>query len=621
VATDEHAKEYLDYYLELTSDPDFAVMLEGPWGSGKSYFVNQYFRARFAGARKKNTEAKDPLIHVTLFGVRELSDITAQMFEKVYPALSGKTANAVNTIASRALSVVGLRLDPKENAELLQGMLLNLKDKIIVFDDFERSPLPLVEVMGYINRYVEHHKLKVVVVASEEDIPEGQIEEYKKRKEKLIGKTIRVGSDPSVVLDIFVAKLTSAESIAVIQKQREKLLITFKASTKPNLRSLRAILLDYERLVTLVDPRLRAQKIAMAELLLYMIAVGMEFRSGGLDVAKLRALQNDAKRGLAIRSKSTPQSDGDLGDVDLRRRYELVSWSDPVVPPESLAELFASGSFSIAAVNEHLSRHPSVVGYAEAPAWRLMWNWHDLPETNYRRARDTVERQLKAREIVHPGQILHIAGTCLRLRAYGDDLLGGQAVEAYFCDYLADLETSGALEAAPELFGLMGGSYAGLGYNEHDTPDFKKVHALVKAASARALDRRMRSEAPDLLARLRSDPSNVSMLHEWGLRERKYGGIAILNHVVVTDFADLAIVDSKLNDKLLAALSERYRQGYSTELAAEVDWLGQLRAELDSRVIKAAPPYVELGKIQLAYFFKDIDNLVAAASGKSISKS
>jgi hypothetical protein len=54
LSKDAAAREYLDYYLDLPDDRDFAVMLEGPWGSGKSFFVDRYFGDRLAKLRAKN---------------------------------------------------------------------------------------------------------------------------------------------------------------------------------------------------------------------------------------------------------------------------------------------------------------------------------------------------------------------------------------------------------------------------------------------------------------------------------------------------------------------------------------------------------------------------------------
>ena len=605
------AREFLDYYLSLEGDPEFAVLLEGPWGSGKSHFVNTYFHDRFVESQKKDADAKNPLIHVTLFGVRELSDITTQMFEKAHPILGGKAVKLINTIGSKVGGIIGLGLDPKENAGLLESMALDLKDRILVFDDLERSPLPLVEVMGFINRFVEHDKLKVIVVASEKDIPEAQQDEYNGRKEKLIGKTIKVGSEPSEVLDFFTKQLKMTEVLRAITDNRDRLLATFAASGRPNFRSLRAVLLDYERLATLADPRLRASSDAMGQLLLNMVALGVEFRSGALNDKTLRNLQADIRLRLKLAASSKPDTNEQTNAVALRTRYEYVAFDDPIVRPDHLADLFTSGMIDIAAVNEHIGRHTAVVGYSEVPAWRFMWNWYDHPESHYRIARARFVDDLTNRKITHPGQILHAAGSLIRLKKYGDDLIGGRSVKAYFTDYLADIEKADTLEAAIDLFGPGAGSYGSLVYNEDDTPEFATIHALVKSATKRALDRTMKACAPDLLKRLQADPDDGQMLHEWGLDKGNYGGIAVLHHIPVEDFASLALIDGKPNDQLMAALNERHNQGYGAALDPELPWLKRLRAELMVRSATLAPPFCAFSKKRLDYWFNDHDIRIA----------
>lgn len=610
------AKDFLDYYLALEGDPEFAVLLEGPWGSGKSHFVDTYFRERLAEAKEVDPDAKDPLIHVTLFGVRELSDITTQMFEKAHPILGGKAVKLINTVGSKVGGIFGLSLDPKENATLLESMTLNLKDRVLVFDDLERSPLPLVEVMGFINRFVEHDKLKVIVVASEGDIPPDQKNEYKARKEKLVGKTIKVGSDPGEVLDVFTKRLKVEEVLKAIATNRDRLLATFRASGRPNFRSLRAVLLDYERLVTMADPRLRASEEAMGQLLLNMVALGVEFRSNALDDKALRNLQTDIRLRLKLGGNHKPDTEEQERASDLRHRYEHVSFDDPIVRPDHLADLFASGTCDITAINEHIGQHPTVVGQAEVPAWRFMWSWYDHSESDYRAARKRFIEDLDGRKITHPGQILHAAGSTLRLQGYGDDLLDGRTVLDFFSDYLEELEKSGTLEPAPDLFGYAAGSYAGLVYNEADTPEFAVIRELVKTYSHRALERAMQDSAPELLRRLQSEPENGQMLHEWGLSDGHFGGVAVLHNIAVEDFADLALIDGKPNDRLLAALRERHQQGYGAALDPELPWLEELRRELLTRASALSPPYRAFAEMRLGYWFDDHQERIEAYRAK-----
>ena len=612
MTTDPAARAYLDYYLDRPGNPDFAVMLEGPWGSGKSFFIEQYFSARLAAARANDPAAKEE-IRVSLFGVSDLSEVSSLIFAKAHPWLSGKTAKVANTVLSKAITYLGVATDPKENQKLLQDTMLSLEGRVLIFDDLERCPMSVVEVMGFINRFVEQDKIKVVVVASEEDIPPEQREDYKARKEKLIGKTMRVGSDVGTVLDAFAADLKMPEAKAAILAHRDAVLNTFAARGKPNFRSLRAILFDFDRIIELADPKLRASNDALGALLLYMVAIGMEYRSDGIDADGLRTLDVDILYRLNF--NNAPVSDKRQRARALRDKYPLVSWSDPVVPPEMLADLFASGTLDVAALNDHLSKHPRVVGIAATPEWRAMWNFYDMGATDYAHVRTAFADQLAHRKIIHPGELLHAVGTSLRLLKYKDDVLGGVKPKTFFKAYLADLEKTDALLAVPELFGPLGRSYAGLVYNEADTPEFVELHALVQAATMWALARRMSGEVADLLKRLQDNPRDGAMLHEWGLEQGNYAGVGILHNIAVNDMADLLLADSKFNDPLMAALAVRFENAqHDNALDVEKAWIRKLHAELKLRLKSVTQPHRSLGEGRLSYWFDKVKAWAAPPS-------
>jgi len=45
-----------------------------------------------------------------------------------------------------------------------------------------------------------------------------------------------------------------------------------------------------------------------------------------------------------------------------------------------------------------------------------MWSWYDHPESSYRAARARFADDLAGRRITHPVQILHAAGSSMRLQ-------------------------------------------------------------------------------------------------------------------------------------------------------------------------------------------------------------
>ena len=601
MSSNDAARQFLDHFLDQPGDPEFAVMLEGPWGSGKTYFVRNYFEDRITRARRSDPDTKGE-IRISLFGVRDLSEVTSQIFAQVHPWLGGKAAKIVNIVASRAASGFGVSLDEKKNESMLQDMLLNLEGRVLVFDDFERCPLDVIEVMGFINRFVEQDRLKVLVVASEADIDPEQASEYRSRKEKLIGKTVRVGSEPAEVLDHFTKALGSAEAKVAIEANREAVLQTFGAAGSPNYRSLRAVLGDFDRLVSVTDSRLRENPNALRRLLLFMIATGFEWRLNRLDSQRLPQLLHDMERAV---NKAEPDR---LQARAIRDRYPLVTWRDPIVPPDQLARLFASGAINVPVLNAFLEQHPLVAGNAHVPNWRLMWSWHHLTPAEYRTVRDKLLQQLKNREVTHPGEILHIAGTAIQLKTYGDDLLGRKGPESYFRSYLSDLAKTDTLLAAPELFEVPAPSHASLGYQEEDTKEFRTVFDLVRNATSGALARRMTREAPALLKRLRAAPGNGRMLFEWGLEGANYGGVAILHNIHVNEMADLLLPEGRTNDGLMACLTARYEHAPTMgSLDPEQPWLRKLRTELRRRARKSPPPFGQFSEQRLEGWFAKLN--------------
>ncbi|RWM89498.1 MAG: hypothetical protein EOR84_23895 [Mesorhizobium sp.] len=518
MSTNDDVREYLDYYLSSKLEADFAVMLNGPWGAGKTHFIKAYFKEREDKAR-----SEDPLqplghLYASLYGVRSTSEITDQFFAQAHPVLNSKAARLFGTLVSRAVNgAVGTDVNSGgENRSVIQDMVLKLEGRVLIFDDLERCAMPLVDVMGFINAYVEHEGLQVIVIANENDIPEKQKPDYSRKKEKLVGKTLRVTSEPEVVLRSFVSKLTHSKAIEIIERETGALLRTFEASGKQNFRSLRSVLSDYERLVAASDPRLQESPQAMTRLLLFMMATGLEHRSGELTGAEIADLP-DTMRSRTIALVTRKEKSPDILKAErLEATYSDVDWRDAIVPPAALAKLFETGIVDIISINEHLSRHPLVVGYTQTPAWRQLWNWADLPRSQYLEARGELVAQLRAYELKHPGIILHAAGIVLGTEAFGDHLLGDDDVVSFFGRYVEHLQVIGKLEPARELFGIMGGSYASLGYGSKDTPEFRTIYAAVRAATNTSFADQMRTVASTYLDRIRGNPAAYSSLHEYG---------------------------------------------------------------------------------------------------------
>ena len=102
----------------------------------------------------------------------------------------------------------------------------------------------------------------------------------------------------------------------------------------------------------------------------------------------------------------------------------------------------------------------------------------------------------------------------------------------------------------------------------------------------------MKAAAPALVEQLRKPGNEGEALYDGQPQEGRYGGVAILHHVQVTDFADLLVEGGQVNRPLVAALVRRY-QYWATEmeLLVERPWLDALKAELDARADAVGAPF------------------------------
>lgn len=152
----------------------YALMLDGKWGSGKSYFIRNKIMDRLA----KDTEVTP--IYVSLYGLHTISELV----DKVYMSMAEKKIGVPTIQLWRMVKpfiAPGISLQigvPKESVDNLGGTLRDLfKDKILdmekqcfIFDDFERCMIPMNELLGEISRMLEEYCAKILIVANESEI-------------------------------------------------------------------------------------------------------------------------------------------------------------------------------------------------------------------------------------------------------------------------------------------------------------------------------------------------------------------------------------------------------------------------------------------------------------------
>lgn len=121
------------------------------------------------------------------------------------------------------------------------------KKLVLVFDDFERCKIGVIDLLGIINTYVEDKRIKTIVIASEDNIEDE--ENYKTFKEKVVERTVKLDMEYRRIQQEMIEdyKTETSEYKEFLKKESPKLFQVFEESGSRNLRTFKSCLIDFER--------------------------------------------------------------------------------------------------------------------------------------------------------------------------------------------------------------------------------------------------------------------------------------------------------------------------------------------------------------------------------------
>ena len=249
----EDILRFLEKYKD-DPDPQYAVLLDGKWGCGKTFFIKSWLDTF-------QTENEDELtpMYVSLFGVQTVKQINDTINGLLFPFMNSKVYKIGKTItkmvASAALrfnvdydgdkksdGTVDFKLDPL--MDLLNDKKEELKGRrILIFDDLERANIGVKELYGYINRFVEHNRFKVIVVCNSTEITDK--ETFNRFREKIIGRTFEINSDIDAAINSFANEIPTSY---FVQQHISEVKEAFKLTGYSNLRVLRQCIRDLNQI-------------------------------------------------------------------------------------------------------------------------------------------------------------------------------------------------------------------------------------------------------------------------------------------------------------------------------------------------------------------------------------
>ena len=197
-------EEYLNEYIGM-SEADFAVLISGLWGCGKTTLVSKWMA-------KTKIREKKKWVYVSVNGAATIEEIKHRVFEEAYPSAAKvlTVAKSVSSVISSFVGTLSCAKGTKEvsaeahfdQLEKLVPKRLNVRCDVIVFDDIERAVVRIEELLGYFSKLLADGT-KIILVGDEKILAERWIDQkdenrglyvqgYEKQKEKVIGQTFAV---------------------------------------------------------------------------------------------------------------------------------------------------------------------------------------------------------------------------------------------------------------------------------------------------------------------------------------------------------------------------------------------------------------------------------------------
>ena len=179
--TEQQISEEVLRYLNDNSY-NYAVLIDGEWGSGKTYFVTNSL-SREIEKQEKTYEHPRPIKYISLYGCKTINDVQENIAwsfaedarEKILNKAGwGKCGDTVSRNVLLSSEKIGnaimKKLLPETSLYKIASDWLNLGAFIFIFDDLERCDCSLNEVFGFLNELVEHENTKVIIIANEKEI-------------------------------------------------------------------------------------------------------------------------------------------------------------------------------------------------------------------------------------------------------------------------------------------------------------------------------------------------------------------------------------------------------------------------------------------------------------------
>ena len=153
---EELVESILDY---VRADyTDYAIMINGEWGSGKTYFWNHRIKDKIESLQLNGK--KYTTIYMSLYGISNLEEIskkifieTTQLMDKgLKKYMESHNQTTIPEYAKTGIDMANAFGISKTGDKVDYERFFSTDDKVLCFDDLERANVDVVDILGKWNR-------------------------------------------------------------------------------------------------------------------------------------------------------------------------------------------------------------------------------------------------------------------------------------------------------------------------------------------------------------------------------------------------------------------------------------------------------------------------------------
>lgn len=554
MSKNQHITEFLDYYCKLEK-PEYAVLLKGSWGSGKTWFITNYLE-------KYKEKQKIQYLHISLYGIKNIPSIEYKILQQRFSILKSPVGRILKDIKDALPQRINVNTDKIQFSEYLN----NTQD-ILIFDDLERCQMPMKEVLGYINNFIEHKGFKVIIIAAEKEIPEKDKDDYNKSKEKSIGHSFEIQSHIDEVLPSLINKLNDTVTKEVLNNNSITIKELYTQANCNNFRILKQTLWDFERLYKILPEDAKKKHELITHLLSQLFIYSFAIKDGKIQ-----------PKDIGIPNLLNEENKKIYGEY--KYPYFIYLYT-PLVDINTWRNFFDKGILpDMQKLKESLSESTYYKEDNTSILHQLIKNIRELSDEEFEKLQKQLETEYDNKKYNIPtvltiiGLFLHWSDIGLYQKEKKDILHNGQE----YINYLLSQDEYSTCEALDQI------NYRQFGHIFHDAQvphEYEALSQYIDTNLAKSKLTRMQKKGLTLIQLLQENPEQFAKkiyLSSYN-NDGTYAQIPILQYINPEDFIKIfANLKAIHRETIHHALIERYKyEGTLQHLTEELDWLKNIQ--------------------------------------------